>query len=48
MWVPAGFIYLAALVALFAEAMLDRAPRGRATAVPDIMGTAPHVNPSRS
>ena len=57
MWVPTGFVYLAALVALFAEAMLDRAPRDRAPrdrapgdrapGVSDLVGTAPHVNPSR-
>jgi len=58
MWVPAGFVYLAALVALFAEAMVERAPRTprapraqlasreRASVRPDLVGTTPHAHPS--
>ena len=48
MWVPAGFVYLAALVALFAEAMVARPPAdGRGAAgVPHYAGGTPHANPS--
>lgn len=43
MWVPAGFVYLAALVALFAEAMTERAARERTGDLSDLVGTAPHA-----
>jgi cytochrome c oxidase assembly factor CtaG len=47
MWVPASFVYLAALVALFAEAMTERAARERPGDLSHLVGTAPHASPSR-
>ena len=49
MWVPAGFVYLAALAAVVAAAMAGRAPRGRAAGVADLVPAtvsgAPHAIP---